>query len=131
MSTTSASKREPEVAPAQAPGAEVGASSPAGLRGNYEPPAVADPADVKGAELLALAQAKAPSLTAEFVKAMGIGDDELRDIARGLVPPPPTPGPLHTADMYRTPAGYQQTPPGVAPHEIPGPDGPHAGPISR
>jgi hypothetical protein len=44
----------------------------------------------------------------------------LAAIARGEVPPPPTPGPIHTADMYLTPGGFQQTPPGVARNEAPG-----------
>jgi hypothetical protein len=74
--------------------------------------------DAGGDKLLAAAQAKAPSLTKEFVDKMGIDDETLGQIARGEIPPPPTPGPIHTADMYRTPGGYQQTPPGVPPEDV-------------
>lgn len=71
-----------------------------------------------GDRLLAAAQAKAPSLTREFVQAMGLPDEYLAQIARGEVPPPPTPGPIHTSDMYLTPGGFQQTPPGVKPEDV-------------
>jgi hypothetical protein len=76
--------------------------------------------DAGGDQLLAAAQAKAPSLTREFVDRMGLSEQNLVEIAQGLVPPPPTPGPIHTADMYRTPGGYQQTPPGVPPEDVGG-----------
>jgi hypothetical protein len=76
--------------------------------------------DAGGDKLLAAAQAKAPSLTREFVDKMGLTEQNLAEIAQGLVPPPPTPGPIHTADMYRTPGGYQQTPPGVPPEDVGG-----------
>jgi hypothetical protein len=49
---------------------------------------------------------------------MGIDDETLGQIARGEIPPPPTPGPIYTSDMYRTPGGYQQTPPGVPPEDV-------------
>jgi hypothetical protein len=74
--------------------------------------------DAGGDRLLAAAQAKAPSLTREFVQKMGLDDETLGQIARGEIPPPPTPGPIYTADMYRTPGGYQQTPPGVPPEDV-------------
>jgi hypothetical protein len=74
--------------------------------------------DAGGDKLLAAAQAKAPSLTREFVDKMELDDETLGQIARGEIPPPPTPGPIHTADMYRTPGGYQQTPPGVPPEDV-------------
>lgn len=74
--------------------------------------------DAGGDKLFAAALAKAPSLTREFVDKMGIDDETLGQIARGEIPPPPTPGPIHTADMYRTPGGYQQTPPGVPPQDV-------------
>jgi hypothetical protein len=74
--------------------------------------------DAGGDKLLAAAQAKAPSLTREFVDKMGIDDETLGQIARGEIPPPPTPGPIYTTDMYRTPGGYQQTPPGVPPEDV-------------
>jgi hypothetical protein len=76
--------------------------------------------DAGGDKLLAAAQAKAPSLTKEFVSKMGLTEENLAEIANGLVPPPPTPGPIYTADMYRTPGGYQQTPPGVPPEDVGG-----------
>jgi hypothetical protein len=74
--------------------------------------------DAGGDKLFAAALAKAPSLTKEFVAKMGIDDETLGQIARGEIPPPPTPGPIYTADMYRTPGGYQQTPPGVPPEDV-------------
>jgi len=74
--------------------------------------------DAGGDKLFAAALAKAPSLTKEFVKKMGISDEQLGQIARGEIPPPPTPGPIYTADMYMTPAGFQQTPPGVPPQDV-------------
>jgi hypothetical protein len=74
--------------------------------------------DAGGDRLFAAALAKAPSLTREFVKAMKLTDEDLGQIARGEIPPPPTPGPIYTADMYRTPGGYQQTPPGVPPEDV-------------
>jgi hypothetical protein len=74
--------------------------------------------DAGGDKLFAAALAKAPSLTREFVDKMGIDDETLAQIARGEIPPPPTPGPIHSADMYRTPGGYQQTPPGVPPEDV-------------
>jgi hypothetical protein len=74
--------------------------------------------DAGGDKLFAAALAKAPSLTREFVEKMGLTDEDLGQIARGEIPPPPTPGPIYTADMYRTPGGYQQTPPGVPPEDV-------------
>lgn len=68
-----------------------------------------------GNKLLAAAQAKAPNLTPEFVTAYGFTDEILGGIARGEIPPPPAIGPAHTADLYLTPGGWQQTPPGVSP----------------
>jgi hypothetical protein len=76
--------------------------------------------DAGGDRLFAAALAKAPSLTREFIDRMGLTDEYLGQIARGEVPPPPTPGPLHTADMYLTPGGFQQTPPGVKPADVGG-----------
>jgi hypothetical protein len=74
--------------------------------------------DADGDELLAAAQAKAPSLTREFVDAMELDDETLAQIARGEIPPPPTPGPIHSSDFYRTPGGYQSVPPGVPPEDV-------------
>ena len=74
--------------------------------------------DAGGDKLFAAALAKAPSLTREFVDKMGIDDETLGQIARGEIPPPPMPGPIYTTDMYRTPGGYQQTPPGVPPEDV-------------
>lgn len=74
--------------------------------------------DAGGDKLLAAAMAKAPSLTREFVEAYKLSDLVLAQIARGEVPPPPTPGPIHTADLYLTPGGWQQTPPGVPPEDV-------------
>jgi hypothetical protein len=73
-----------------------------------------------GSELLAAAQAKAPNLTQEFVDAYGLDDEVLAGIANGSVPPPPAIGPIHTADLYLTPGGWQQTPPGVPPEAVGG-----------
>jgi hypothetical protein len=79
-------------------------------------PAEASPSvapDAGGDQLLAAAQAKAPSLTRAFCDAYGLGDDILAGIARGEIPPPPTIGPVHTSDLYLTPGGWVSAPPGV------------------
>jgi len=74
--------------------------------------------DSGGNELLAAAQAKAPNLTAEFVSRMKITDTMLAQIARGEISPPPAIGPIYTTDLYLTPGGWQQTPPGVPPEDV-------------
>lgn len=74
--------------------------------------------DAKGDELLAAAQAKAPNLTREFVTKFGLSDEVLAGIARGEISPPPAIGPVYTADLYLTPGGWQQTPPGVPPEDV-------------
>lgn len=74
--------------------------------------------DARGSQLLAAAQAKAPNLTREFVDAYELSEEDLARIARGEVPPPPTIGPAHTTDLYLTPGGWQQTPPGVPPVDV-------------
>lgn len=74
--------------------------------------------DAGGDELFAAALAKAPNLTAEFVSKMGITREMLAQIARGEVPPPPAIGPIYTSDLYLTPGGWQQTPPGVPPQDV-------------
>lgn len=101
-----------------APGPEVGVVSTAGLKGRHEPQLAGVNAELDRDELFAAARAKAPSLTREFVDQMGLDDEHLAAIARGEVPPPPTPGPLYTTDMYLTAAGFQQTPPGVPPEDV-------------
>lgn len=85
----------------------------AGLKGRHESK-VSEPT---GGDLLKAAQEKAPNLTAEFVDAFGLTDEDLAGIARGSIPPPPAIGPVHTADLYLTPAGWQQTHPGVKPED--------------
>jgi hypothetical protein len=67
-----------------------------------------------GDDKLAAAQAKAPNLTAEFVKQYKLTDDDLAGIARGEIPPPPTVGPIHNVDLHRTDGGWQLTPAGVS-----------------
>ena len=74
--------------------------------------------DAAGDKLLAAAQAKAPSLTKEFVQAFDLNDQQVAMIARGEEPPPPAPGPVHTNDLYLTPGGWQVTPPGVPPEDV-------------
>jgi hypothetical protein len=74
--------------------------------------------DAGGDELFAAALAKAPNLTKEFVSKMGLTRDMLAQIARGEVPPPPAIGPIYTSDLYLTPGGWQQTPPGVPPQDV-------------
>lgn len=69
-------------------------------------------------DLLVRAQTKAPRLTAEFVKQYGLGDEELKAIARGEAPPPPTIGPIHNVDLHLTPGGWQVTPVGVPPEDV-------------
>jgi hypothetical protein len=74
--------------------------------------------DAGGDELFAAALAKAPNLTREFVSKMKISKEMLAGIARGEIPPPPAIGPIYTADLYLTPGGWQQTPPGVPPEDV-------------
>lgn len=74
--------------------------------------------DAGGDKLFAAALAKAPNLTKEFVSKMKITDEMLAQIARGEVPPPPAIGPIYTTDLYLTPGGWQQTPPGVPPEDV-------------
>jgi hypothetical protein len=89
---------------------------PDGFAGSYGFDLEGDgPAKTSAKDLLRDAQVLAPSLTAEFVKAYGLSDDVLREIASGMVPPPPAIGPNHTVDLYLTPGGWQITKPGVVP----------------
>ncbi|MEV6633883.1 hypothetical protein AB0M54_24340 [Actinoplanes sp. NPDC051470] len=74
--------------------------------------------DAGGDRLFAAALAKAPNLTKEFVSKMGITEEMLAGIARGEIPPPPAIGPIYTTDLYLTPGGWQQTPPGVPPQDV-------------
>ena len=77
------------------------------------------PAEPKGnSKLLAAAQEKAPSLTAEFVQKHGLTDEDLEKFARGELSPPPTAGPEHTADLHYVNGGWQQTPVGVKPEDV-------------
>lgn len=76
------------------------------------------PADSAADDLFTRAQAKAPSLTREYVTAVGIPDEMLEGIAAGLIPPPPMPGPVRNTDMHLTPSGWQQTPHGVKPEDV-------------
>jgi hypothetical protein len=71
-----------------------------------------------GDKLFAAALAKAPNLTKDFVSKMKITDEMLAQIARGEIPPPPAIGPTYTSDLYLTPGGWQQTPPGVPPEDV-------------
>lgn len=74
--------------------------------------------ELESDDLLARAQARAPHLTADFVKEYGFTDNDLRDIADGLVPGPPRVGPIHNVDLHRTPGGWQVTPVGVPPEDV-------------
>lgn len=74
--------------------------------------------DAGGDQLLAAAQAKAPNLTREFVDKFKLSDEVLAGIARGEISPPPAIGPVYTSDLYLTPGGWQQTPPGVPPSDV-------------
>lgn len=82
-----------------------------GLKGLHTGP-------VEDVDPFTAAKAKAPSLTKEFVAAYKMTDDDLMAIGNGSVSPPPTIGPAHTSDLYLTPGGWQQTPPGVPPEDV-------------
>jgi hypothetical protein len=74
--------------------------------------------DAGNDKLLAAAQAAAPNLTKEFVAQYEISDEELARIARREVPPPPSVGPIRSSDLYLTPGGWQNVPPGVKPEDV-------------
>jgi hypothetical protein len=54
-----------------------------------------------GSDVLKAAQAKAPNLTAAFVKEHKITDEELAAVARGELSPPPTVGPIKNTQLTR------------------------------
>jgi hypothetical protein len=60
-------------------------------------------------DLLDAAQEKAPSLTAEFVAEHEISDDELAQIARGELSPPPFNGREPSTKLTRTPGTWMWT----------------------
>lgn len=69
-------------------------------------------------DLLTAAQAKAPNLTAAFVEQYGLVEEDLKAIAVGLVPPPPSLGAVHSRDLYLTPGGWQIAPLGVPTEDV-------------
>jgi hypothetical protein len=98
-----------------APGVEVDADLD---RAAVDRAAAGDLDEASKDDLLTAAQAKAPALTAEFVSQFGLVEEDLRAIARGEVPPPPTIGPVHNVDLHLTPGGWQITPVGVPPEDV-------------
>lgn len=66
-------------------------------------------------ELLERAQAKAPSLTAEFCDKHGLTDEYLEGVASGLIPPPPTVGPNPGSDLHFINGMWVNVPSGVSP----------------
>lgn len=99
-------------------GGPSGSANPdGGLKGRHDPDGV-EGGRLKGKALLEAAQLKAPNLSQAYVSAYKLTDDELQAIADGLVPPPPVIGPQHSSDLYLTPGGWQQTPPGVKPEDV-------------
>jgi hypothetical protein len=74
--------------------------------------------ELSGDDLLTAALAKAPNLTSAFVEQYGLVDEDLRAIARGEVPPPPTVGPIHNVDLHLTPGGWQLTAVGVPVEDV-------------
>jgi hypothetical protein len=101
-------------------GGPSGSSTPqGGLKGRIDPDNVeGGGTELKGKALLEAAQKRAPNLTQEFIDAYKLTDEEVRSIASGGTPPPPSIGPLHSTDLYLTPGGWQQTPPGVKPEDL-------------
>lgn len=73
-----------------------------------------------GSDLLKAAQAKAPNLTAAFVKEHKITDDELAKVARGELSPPPTVGPIKNTKLTRSPGVwvFTSTPIDVEPEDF-------------
>jgi hypothetical protein len=98
-----------------APGVEVDAELD---RAAVDRAAAGDLDEAGREDLLTAARAKAPLLTAEFVTQFGLVDEDLRAIARGEVPPPPTIGPVHNVDLHLTPGGWQITPVGVPTEDV-------------
>jgi hypothetical protein len=78
--------------------------------------------DAGGDKLLAATQAKAPGLTAEFVKKHDLTPEFLAAVARGEESPPPVPG---DGDLHYTPGGWVNAPKGVTPEDA------HRNKISR
>lgn len=79
---------------------------------------VVAPVDPKRDNLLARAQVRAPSMTAEFVDFHDLPDEYLEAIANGTEPPPPVNGPNPSTHLHFTPGGWQVTPLGVKPEEV-------------
>lgn len=69
--------------------------------------------------LMARVAKRAPHVDATFVSTYGMSNQDLEDIATGLQPAPPRVGPIHNVDLHRTPGGWQITPKGVKPEDLP------------
>lgn len=106
-----ASGTPPQVVEAN-PGVEVDADLDRASLHRAEHSAAVDVPD-ENDDLLKRAQVRAPNLTAAFVEQYGLTDNDLEEIASGLVAPPPTVGPIHNTELHRTPGGWQQTAVGV------------------
>lgn len=76
-------------------------------------------ADPRSDDVFNRALARAPHLTREFVAEHELTDDDLEAIATGLEPAPPYNGPIKTTELHRTPGGWQVTPLGVQPEDLP------------
>lgn len=70
-------------------------------------------------ELLERVAKRAPHVDSKFVSEYGMSNQDLEDIATGLQPAPPRVGPIHNVDLHRTPGGWQITPVGVKPEDLP------------
>lgn len=79
-----------------------------------------DPAKVAASgSPLERARLKAPHLTAEFVAEHQLSEEYLEAVATGLEPPPPYNGPVKATELHYTPGGWQVTPLGVQPEDLP------------
>lgn len=92
------------------------ATSTPGAAGKAEAPAA--PATGTDALWVRL-KIMAPHLDREFAAQHGLTEADLEDIATGAQPPPPYIGPVPSVDLHRTPGGWQVTPLGVKPEDLP------------
>jgi hypothetical protein len=94
-------------------------STPAASSAGSNPSPAAEKPSKASNDLLERVARRAPHMDAEFVKKHNLPDEYLEAVASGLEPAPPYIGPNPTVDQHFTPGGWQITPKGVAPEDLP------------